>query len=134
MCLKHLKFCVKSLRGARQHMAPKSNFCAKIQDCCVAIRKLVFLLFSGGRSGGLLEKWEHEGAGSIPDQPELQHCPCSAQQFESRGVCELPEALFQRDSYSCKRVTRVTSGHSLILVFGILRKVLSRTVEPLQGI
>lgn len=53
--------------------------------------------------------------------------------FRALGVCELPEAPFQRDSYSCKRVTKVTSGHPLTLIFGILRKVLSRTIEPLQG-
>lgn len=58
-------------------MLPKSNVCAKIQDCCVAIRKLVFLLFLGGLSGNLLENWKHEEAGSIP----YQHCLCSAQQF-----------------------------------------------------
>lgn len=125
---------MKSLRGARQHMILENNFCAKIQDCCVAIRKLVFLLVLGGLRGDLLEKWEHEESGSIPDQPELQHCPAALGSLRAVGMCQLPEAPFQRDSYSCKRVTRGILGLPLTLIFGILEKVLSRTIEPLQDI
>lgn len=51
--------------------------------------------------------------------------------FRAMGVCELPKAPFQRDFY--RRMCSVyTSVHHLALISGILIKVLSRTIEPLQ--
>lgn len=87
------------MRGARQYMLPKSYLCAKIQDCYVEIRQSVFLLFSGDLRD-MLENWKYEEASSNPYQPELLNVPAAFSSFRVMGLCDLPEALFQRDSYN----------------------------------
>lgn len=86
---------MNSLRGARQHLLPKSYSCAKIQDCYV--RKSVFLLFSSD-IWDLLENWKYEEARCNPYYPAaaamllqylavLEQCACvSCQKPSSKGT------------------------------------------------
>jgi len=70
LVIKGLKISLKSLRGAKQHMLPKSYLCARIQNSYVKIRKLVFLLFSGDL-WDLPENWKYEEASCNPYQPAV---------------------------------------------------------------